>query len=244
MNIALVLAFLFWIGSTFGWILELFFRKMISTKKWINPGFLTGPYLPIYGFGLCMLFGLSFIDMSFVENPILKNIIIVIFMGIALTVIEYVAGIIFIKGMKVKLWDYSNCWGNINGIVCPLYTFFWCILGGIYYFFIQKHMIDAVIWLSNNLAFSFVIGFFFGILTIDVSNSMNLVIKLKKFAKENNILVKFEELKVSIREEQEKHKEKINFLYAFKTAKSLSEMLIEYKNKFQNKVQEFTKEEK
>lgn len=244
MNIALVLAFLFWIGSTFGWILELFYRRMISTKKWINPGFLTGPYLPIYGFGLCMLFGLSLIDMSFVENQLTQNILIVIFMGLALTFIEYIAGIIFIKGMKVKLWDYSNCWGNINGIICPLYTFFWCILGGIYYFCIQSHMIDAVIWLSNNLAFSFVIGFFFGILTLDVVHSMNLVIKLKKFAKENNILVKFEELKESIREEQEKQKEKINFLYAFKSTNSLSDMLTEYKNKIQNKVQEFTKEER
>ena len=49
MEIFLNLAFLFFIGSILGWILELFFRKFISTKRWINPGFLTGPYLPIYG---------------------------------------------------------------------------------------------------------------------------------------------------------------------------------------------------
>ena len=66
MNVALVLAFLFYIGSTFGWLLELFFRKCVA-KKWINPGFLTGPYLPIYGFALWILFGLSFIqqDLSY-----------------------------------------------------------------------------------------------------------------------------------------------------------------------------------
>ncbi len=235
MNVALVLAFLFYIGSSFGWILELFFRRMI-TKKWINPGFLTGPYLPIYGVGLCMLFLLSLVDMSLVENPLLQNLVIVIFLGIILTLVEYISGIIFIKGMKVKLWDYSNMWGNIDGIICPLYTFFWCILGGIYYFFIQSHMIDAVVWLSNNLAFSFVIGFFFGILTIDLSHSMNLVLKIKKFAKENDILVKFEELKKSIREEQEKRREKINYLFAFKTTKHLAEMLAEYKVKAEEKL--------
>lgn len=124
MNVPLILAFLFYIGSTFGWFLELFYRRLISGKKWINPGFLTGPYWPIYGFGLCMLFGLSLIDLSWIASPILKNVFEVVFMGIALTIIEYVAGIIFIKGMNVKLWDYSNMWGNINGIVCPLYTFF------------------------------------------------------------------------------------------------------------------------
>lgn len=234
MNIALVVAFLFYIGSSFGWILELFYRRLIA-KKWINPGFLTGPYLPIYGIGLCMLFGLSFVDMSFVENPILQNILLLIFMGIVMTIIEYVAGVIFIKGLKVKLWDYSNMWGNIQGIICPLYTFLWSILGAIYYFFIQSHMVKAVEWLSQNLAFSFVIGFFFGILTIDIANSMNLVVKLRKFAKENHILVRFEELKNHIREDQEKRKEKINYLFAFKTSKLLGETLAEYKNKYQNR---------
>lgn len=234
MNVALVLAFLFYIGSSFGWFLELFYRRMI-TKKWINPGFLTGPYLPIYGIGLCMLFLLSLVDVSFIQNPVLQNFVIVIFLGVILTLIEYIAGVIFIKGMKVKLWDYSGMWGNIDGIICPLYTFFWCVLGAIYYFFIQSHMIDAIVWLSNNLAFSFVIGFFFGILTLDIVHSMNLIIKIKKFAKENNILVKFEELKTSIREEQEKRKEKINYLFAFKTTKRLTDTLAEYKNKYQNR---------
>jgi len=234
MNIALVVAFLFYIGSSFGWILELFYRRLIA-KKWLNPGFLTGPYLPIYGIGLCMLFGLSFVDMSFVGNPVLQNILLLIFMGIAMTIIEYVAGIIFIKGLKVKLWDYSNMWGNIQGIICPLYTLLWSILGAIYYFFIQSHMIKAVEWLSQNLAFSFVIGFFFGILTIDIVSSMNLVVKLRKFAKENHILVRFEELKNHIREDQEKRKEKINYLFAFKTSKLLGDTLIEYKNKYQNR---------
>lgn len=234
MNVALVLAFLFYIGSTFGWFLELFFRKFVA-KKWINPGFLTGPYLPIYGFALWILFGLSFIDMSFIPNIILQNLLTIVFMGLAITAIEYIAGIIFIKGMKVKLWDYSSQWGNIQGIICPLYTFFWCILGGIYYFFIQNHIIQAIIWLSNNLAFSFVIGFFFGIFTIDVVHSMNLVVKLRKFAKQNDILVKFEELKAHIREDQEKRKERINYLFAFKTTKLLADTLAEYKNKYQNK---------
>ncbi len=234
MNVALVLAFLFYIGSSFGWFLELFFRRIIA-KKWINPGFLTGPYLPIYGIGLGTLFLLSLVDMTFVENIILRNVMIIIFMGIIMTILEYMAGLIFIKGLKVKLWDYSNMWGNIDGIICPLYTFLWTVLSAIYYFFIQNYMVDAVVWLSNNLAFSFVIGFFFGILTIDVAHSMNLVVKLRKFAQENDILVKFEELKASIREDQEKRKEKINYLFAFKTKRVWEEILTEYKSKYQNR---------
>ena len=56
MNLLLVLAYLFFLGSVFGWLLELFFRKFFSGSnpehKWINPGFCVGPYLlrqwPVY----------------------------------------------------------------------------------------------------------------------------------------------------------------------------------------------------
>ena len=60
MRLSLALAFLFFIGSCFGWVLELLYRNLTHRhKKWINPGFCTGPYLPIYGFGLCTLFLLA-----------------------------------------------------------------------------------------------------------------------------------------------------------------------------------------
>lgn len=60
MNIFLTLAFLFFIGATLGWVLELLFRRFFSSanpeRKWINPGFCVGPYLPLYGCGLCFLY--------------------------------------------------------------------------------------------------------------------------------------------------------------------------------------------
>ena len=80
-------------------------------------------------------------------------------MGLSVTAIEYIAGIIFIKGMGVKLWDYSEEWGNIDGLICPLYTLFWTILGAIYYYLVNPYIIDSLHWLENNLTFSFFIGF-------------------------------------------------------------------------------------
>ena len=65
MNLFLTLAYLFFIGSVLGWVLELFYRRFISganpERKWINPGFCVGPYVPLYGFGLCILFVLAYI---------------------------------------------------------------------------------------------------------------------------------------------------------------------------------------
>ena len=43
MNLALVLAFLFFIGSTLGWVLELLYRNLTQrNKKWVNPEFWFG----------------------------------------------------------------------------------------------------------------------------------------------------------------------------------------------------------
>ena len=45
MEFFLTLTFLFAVGALCGWVIELFFRRL-NSKKWINPGFLHGPYLP------------------------------------------------------------------------------------------------------------------------------------------------------------------------------------------------------
>lgn len=223
MNMFLALAFLFFIGSIGGWILELFYRRIISNGKWINPGFLVGPYLPLYGFGLCTFYALSQIQL---QGPI-----VIIIMTATVTLIEYIAGIIFIKGMGVKLWDYSNEWGNIDGLICPLYTLLWGILATIYYYLVNPSIEGVVIWLENNLAFSFVIGFFFGIITIDLVYSTQLVVKIRKFAKEKDLIVKYEEFKASIFEQVKKNKEKYSFMFAINNnVKKIEEYLTEYKN--------------
>jgi uncharacterized membrane protein len=131
-QILLTLAFLFFLGAVIGWVIELFFRRMFGDKKWVNPGFLKGPYLPIYGLGLDILFLLCRIDLTAIPYPWLRVALLLVIMCVAMTGIEYVGGIIFIKGMKIKLWDYSRQWGNIQGIICPLFSFLWTAVGAFY----------------------------------------------------------------------------------------------------------------
>ena len=71
MNFFLTMAYLFFIGSALGWVLELLYRNLTQKKKkWTNPGFCTGPYLPIYGFGLCVLYLLASLErFNLIANP-------------------------------------------------------------------------------------------------------------------------------------------------------------------------------
>lgn len=196
MNLFLTLAFLFCIGSIVGWGIEVVFRRFFSAHHWVNPGFLVGPYLPLYGCSLCVLYLLAGLEpLISVENVWLKKLLLFLLMAVAITALEYAAGVIFIRGMKVKLWDYSDQPGNIQGIICPLFSLFWLILSALYYFLIHPHILTALRWLSENLAFSFCIGFFYGVFVLDVAYSTNLVVKIRSFAAESNIVVRLEELR-------------------------------------------------
>lgn len=226
MNKFLLFAFLFFIGSLLGWCIELIFRKFFSKgnpqHRWINPGFLVGPYLPLYGSGLCVLYLLASIPINFIQNQILKDVVLFLIMAFAMTFIEYITGLVFIKKMHVKLWDYTDNWGNIQGIICPLFSFFWAVLGAIYYFLIHPHVLYALKWLSENLAFSFFIGMFYGVFILDLVYSLQLVTKLKQFADDYELVVRYEALKKTIMEYNENNNRK-KFLFAFRSEVPLKE---------------------
>ncbi|MBR5044925.1 MAG: hypothetical protein IKX66_06200, partial [Clostridia bacterium] len=99
MNRLVIVSTLFVLGSLAGYVLEVLYRRFFSAKKWINPGFLVGPYIPLYGFGIMLLYGLSNVDfLSFGLSGIGEHIVRVVSIGVSLTLIEFLTGIIFIRG--------------------------------------------------------------------------------------------------------------------------------------------------
>ena len=213
MSLLLTLAYLFFVGSVLGWVLELLFRNLTKRpEKLVNPGFCTGPWLPIYGFGLCTLYLLASLEKySLVSDPFWNKVMLFAAMAVGMTLIEYVAGVFCLKFLKVRLWDYSGLWGNVQGIICPLFSFFWAVLGAMYYFLIHPYILEGLEWLSNNLAFSFFIGVFFGVFAIGVLHSAQLIVKLKAFAEDNDVIVRYEALKEHIRSHYEENRKKYHF---------------------------------
>ena len=128
-------------------------------------------------------------------------------------------------------------WGNIQGIICPLFSLFWAILGGIYYFVIHPHILEGLEWLSRNLAFSFFIGMFFGIFIVDVAHSGNLVVRLKQFAEENEVIVRFEALKAEVLAAHKRKKAKYRIFNPLKEVQPLGEILKEMQETMEKKIQ-------
>ena len=108
----LILAFIFFIGSLAGWLLELIFRRFFSkanpSRKWINPGFLVGPYLPLYGFSLCVVYLLAHINVSFIHGVYLRKTVLFLLMALSVTLIEYFAGAEAHDAMNTFNESYDN----------------------------------------------------------------------------------------------------------------------------------------
>ena len=233
MTYFLYFVFVFYIGSTVGYFLELFYRRWYH-KKWVNPGLLIGPYLPIYGFGLCTLTLLYIVLSKYNVN----FAVIILLMGLSMTLIEYIGGLMFLK-IGVKLWDYSDLKFNYKGIICPQFTVIWLLLSAVFYYFVAKRIILAVYWFENNLSFSFILGLFFGIIIIDYIYSTKTYVKIRKFAKDNDLVVRYEEFKKYIKDIQDKNKEKYSFIFPFKQSKSLKEYFDSYKKSRVRKPRKF-----
>ena len=214
--------FVFFIGSIFGYGLELIYRRCVH-KKWINPGFLVGPYLPIYGFGLCTLTIIYY----YLSKYDINSIIIILLMGICMILIEFITGLLFLNN-GIKLWDYSNERYNYRGIICLKFSLYWVIICFIYYYFIANRIIVAIDWFTNNISFSFILGLFIGFVIIDFVYSTNILNTIKRYAKDNNFVVKYEELKRYIKDIETKGK--YSFIFPFRQGANLKKYLSLYKS--------------
>lgn len=117
----ILLIIFFAIYSFTGWIIEVIYRSY-TRKKFINPGFLFGPFIPVYGIGATFIILLQ----TFISPlPLIEQFIIY---TIILTVIEYITGEIFEQIFNLQLWDYSDMKFNIKGKVSLLFSLGWGIL--------------------------------------------------------------------------------------------------------------------
>lgn len=101
---------LFIIYAFLGWVLEVV-GKLIEQKKFINRGFLVGPYCPIYGVGALLI---TFLFKKYTDDPIALFIMAIVVCG----VLEYLTSYFMEKIFHARWWDYSQRKFNINGRVC------------------------------------------------------------------------------------------------------------------------------
>lgn len=183
------LFFTFIIYSFVGWVIEMFMENIVN-RKFVNRGFLIGPYCPIYGF--------ASIAMLVLLKPY-KNDIVVLFCvsAVVCTVLEYFTSYLLEKMFKARWWDYTGQSFNVNGRVCLINSIMFGILGVLLIVFIDPFI--QGIMLNINVTFLIIMFFsIFILFAIDIVISFNIISKIrfnlpnikKDYTKEISILVK------------------------------------------------------
>ncbi|MCD8219875.1 MAG: hypothetical protein LUC50_05995 [Ruminococcus sp.] len=90
-----------------------------------------------------------------------------------------------------------------------------------------RRYLSALAWLSENLAFSFVIGFFYGVFVLDMIYSTKLMVKIRAFAAKSGIIVLVEELREDIRSAFHRHRKR-QFFFPMHVGVPIQELLERY----------------
>lgn len=112
--------FLFFLFCNIGWVQESAIESLYR-RRWINRGFLRGPYIPIYGFGgitilLCCM-------------PFRENGFLVYFVGmLACTTLEYLVGWFMETIFHKQFWDYSMLKITYKNRISLISSLFWGLL--------------------------------------------------------------------------------------------------------------------
>lgn len=133
------LLFWFLIYGVVGWVFESTL-KTIEEGHFINRGFLFGPFIPIYSFGVTLFiffltplerlaplkFSVSFLpEGSRVLEFDYKFYIMFFAGGLICSALEYVVSFVMEKMFHQRWWDYTDYKFNTKGRVCVSITYCW-----------------------------------------------------------------------------------------------------------------------
>ena len=103
----------FFIFGFAGWCMEVIL-KYRQFHRFINRGFLTGPILPIYGFGV-ILITIVVGNLASVESGVVMTFALSL---VICGIVEYLTSFVLEKIFHARWWDYSHKRFNLNGRVC------------------------------------------------------------------------------------------------------------------------------
>ena len=112
---------LFILYSNIGWLIEVIKTKF-DDKKWVNRGFLIGPYLPIYGISAIVMVNY----LTYYKGDIVTVFILALFIC---SFAEYMTSYVMEKLFNTRWWDYSDEKFNLEGRICLKNCFYFGLLG-------------------------------------------------------------------------------------------------------------------
>ena len=162
---------LFIVYSFLGWLMEVI-NARFTLKRFVNRGFLIGPYCPIYGCGAILI---TILLTRYKNNPVIFFLMSILLCG----TLEFLTSYVMEKFFHLRWWDYSNKKFNIDGRVCIETLLPFGILGTAIMYLLNPFFINIINTLSHkwlNISFYFVTLVF----TVDFIISIITILTIKK----------------------------------------------------------------
>ena len=161
----------FLLYAIIGYMLEVIYAALVL-GKFVNRGFLNGPWCPIYGFGMVIV--------AITLRPLSANMI-VLFIGsvIVTSAIEFVTGFVLEKVFHQKWWDYTDEPFNLGGYICLKFSLLW----GIACVFVVKLVLpftDFLCKLMHNTVGAIIIFSLIGLMIADLVATVITINGIKK----------------------------------------------------------------
>ena len=117
------LLWLLQVYSFLGWVLETVVGS-IKRRRFVNPGFSTGPF--------CLVYGIAAVLMTVIFQDLKSHpVFLVLGCSILGTTVEWYTGKLLERFNRHKWWDYSQKKWNFDGYICLQYSLLWGALGAL-----------------------------------------------------------------------------------------------------------------
>ncbi len=159
--------------SMLGWMMEVI-CKSFEYHRYINRGFLIGPWCPVYGVGSLLIVHL--LD-GYADRPAAVFLLGMVVCG----ALEYITSYLLEKIFHARWWDYSRRRFNLNGRICANTLIPFGLLGLLLIYLIQPFLFG----LFDRLSMRALNWLFYCVLAVfgaDVIVSCNVLGKIRKHA--------------------------------------------------------------
>lgn len=170
--------FLFFIYSFAGWFMESV-GGILNVKKFVNRGFLIGPYCPVYGIGVVFV---TILLRNYINDiPILFSLSLLI-----CGTLEYMTSYFMEKFFNARWWDYHKNKFNINGRICLETLIPFSIVATLIICKINPVLIDKFIKIPENIRI--IVSIIFSVLfIIDFIISFKIILNFKNEIRTKNV---------------------------------------------------------
>lgn len=178
------LIWIFFIYAFLGWCTEVCYVATV-TGKFVNRGFLNGPWCPVYGFGVLIV-------LTCLE-PLADQLALLFLGSLVLTsALEWLTGFLLEKLFHQRWWDYSDQPFNLNGYICLRFSLAW----GLACLFVVKLLHPTVLLLIRLIPHTLGVVL---LVLLSAALAVDLAATVSAIAKLNRRLSQIDELAGKIR---------------------------------------------